>query len=160
MKKTLLEAPPTEFKFLDSMSDLLDSRFRIPGTDIRFGLDFLVGLVPYAGDLVTFAFSGMLVVSMARNGAGGMVMLKMLGNILLDTLVGSVPILGDLFDLSFKANRRNYKLLQEHYQEGKHGGSALPVVLTVLFLLLLMGILVIFIAVKSFGWLLDFLRQL
>ncbi len=160
MNKTPVEAVPTEFKYLDSMSDLLDSRFRIPGTNIRFGLDFLVGLVPYAGDLVTFVFSGVLVISMARNGASGMVVLKMLGNILLDTLVGSIPILGDLFDLSFKANRRNYKLLKEHYQGGKHGGSALPIILAVLFALLLMGVLVIFIAVKSFGWMLDFFQQL
>lgn len=160
MKKTPIEGVPTEFKYLDSMSDLLDSRFRIPGTNIRFGLDFLVGLIPYAGDLVTFAFSGVLVLSMVRNGASGMVVLKMLGNILLDTLVGSIPILGDLFDLSFKANRRNYKLLKEHYQEGKHGGSALPIILAVFFALLLMSVLVIFIAVKSFAWLLDFFQQL
>lgn len=159
MMDTTVETTPKEFKYLDAMSDLLDSRFRIPGTNIRFGLDFLVGLVPYAGDLVTFAFSGVLVLAMVRNGASGMVAMKMLGNILLDTLVGSVPVLGDLFDLSFKANRRNYKLLQEHYQEGKHGGSAWPIVLGVLFVLLLLGVLVIFVVVKSFGWMLHFIEQ-
>ncbi|MCC6726709.1 MAG: DUF4112 domain-containing protein [Saprospiraceae bacterium] len=159
MNKAPIGATPKEFKFLDAMSDLLDSRFRIPGTHIRFGLDSLVGLVPYAGDLVTFAFSGVLVLAMVRNGASGILAVKMLGNVLLDTLVGSVPILGDLFDLSFKANRRNYKLLQEHYQEGKHGGSAWPVVLAVLFMLLLTGALVIFIVVKSFGWMLHFIGQ-
>jgi hypothetical protein len=159
MKNTSVEAAPKEFKFLDAMSDLLDSRFRIPGTNIRFGLDFLVGLVPYAGDLVTFAFSGVLVLAMVRNGASGMVALKMLGNVLLDTLVGSIPILGDLFDLGFKANRRNYKLLQEHYQEGKHGGSAWPVVLGVLFVLLLLSFLVIFIVMKSFSWMVHFIEQ-
>ena len=57
MNEISLEVKPASFKYLDSMSDLLDSRFRIPGTDIRFGLDALVGLVPYAGDLVTFGFS-------------------------------------------------------------------------------------------------------
>ncbi len=160
MKKTPLEVAPTEFKYLDSLSDLLDSRFRIPGTNIRFGLDFLVGLVPYAGDLVTFGFSGLLVVSMARHGASGMVVVKMLGNILLDTLVGSIPILGDLFDLSFKANRRNYSLLKEHYQAGKHNGSAIPVVLAVIFALLLMSFLVIFVAFKLFKWTADFVQQL
>ncbi len=160
MKNTPLEGVPAEFKYLDSMSDLLDSRFRIPGTNVRFGLDFLVGLVPYAGDLVTFAFSGMLVISMARYGVSGLVVLKMLGNLLLDTLVGSIPVLGDLFDLGFKANRRNYKLLQEHYQEGKHGGSAIPVIIAVVFALLLMSVSIIFIALKIFGWALDFFNQL
>lgn len=156
MKSDISKTALKEFKYLDAMSDLMDSRFRIPGTDIRFGLDFLVGLVPYAGDVVTFAFSGMLVVAMARNGASGMVVVKMLGNILLDGAVGSIPVLGDIFDLGFKANRRNYRLLQEHYQEGKHGGSALPVIFAVIFALLLMLFLIIFIAVKSFAWMMDF----
>ena len=156
MKKAPLEAYPKEFKLLDKMSDLLDSRFRIPGTNIRFGVDALVGLVPYAGDLLPFAFSGVLVTSMVRNGASGMVILKMLANILLDTLVGSIPILGDIFDIGFKANRRNYQLLKAHYQEGKHSGSAIPVVLAVVFALLLMSFLVIFVAVKLMAWLIAF----
>lgn len=159
MKKTALQTSPPEFKCLDTMSDLMDSRFRIPGTDIRFGVDFLVGLVPYAGDVVTFAFSGLLVTSMARKGVSGMVVMKMLGNILLDTLVGSIPVLGDIFDLAFKANRRNYKLLQEHYQEGKHGGSAIPMILAVVFALLLMAFFIIFIVVKLFGWTVNFFQQ-
>jgi hypothetical protein len=141
-----------EFKYLDRLSDLLDSRFRMPGTDIRFGLDFLVGLVPYAGDLVTFAFSGLLVASMARHGASGMVALKMTGNILLDAVVGSIPMLGDLFDLKFKANRRNYHLLREHYREGKHQGSAWPVILLlVLALLLTMGAM-LWVSWKTLDW--------
>lgn len=147
------------FKYLDSMTDLMDSRFRIPGTDIRFGLDFLIGLVPYAGDVFTFAFSGILVLTMARNGASGMVVVKMLGNILLDGLVGSIPLVGDIFDLGFKANRRNYHLLREHYHEGKHGGSAIPVIMAVLFALLLMAFLIIFFTIKAFAWTIDFFQH-
>lgn len=150
---------PKSFKYLDSMTDLMDSRFRIPGTNIRFGLDFLIGLVPYAGDVFTFAFSGLLVVTMARNGASGMVVMKMLGNIVLDGVVGSVPIIGDLFDLGFKANRRNYYLLQEHYQEGKHGGSAIPVILALVFTLLLVAFLIIFITVRAFTWAFEFFQH-
>ncbi|MBI5916641.1 MAG: DUF4112 domain-containing protein [Bacteroidetes bacterium] len=152
MKSTLPQPAPVEFKYLDTLTDLLDSRFRIPGTNIRFGLDFLVGLVPYAGDVVMFGFSGLLVISMARHGASGMVLVKMLGNILLDALVGSVPVLGDLFDLGFKANRRNYRLLKEHYHEGKHTGSAWPVVLAVGFSLLLMSVFIVFVGWKMFQW--------
>ncbi|MBI1224557.1 MAG: DUF4112 domain-containing protein [Bacteroidetes bacterium] len=155
MENQLLETPPVEFKYLDSLTDLMDSRFRIPGTSIRFGLDFLVGLIPFAGDAVTFGFSGLLVIAMARHGASGMVVVKMLGNILLDTLVGSIPVLGDIFDLSFKANRRNYRLLQEHYQSGKHSGSAIPVIFALIFVLLLMAFLIIFIAVKMGVWMLE-----
>ncbi len=155
MQHTKQATTPAEFQYLDSISDLLDSRFRIPGTNIRFGLDFLVGLVPFAGDILTFTFSGLLVIAMARNGASGMVVVKMLGNVLLDTLVGSIPLFGDLFDLSFKANRRNYRLLQEHYQAGKHKGSAIPVIFGVIFSLLLMSFLIIYIAIKMGNWVID-----
>ena len=143
---------PTEFRYLDNLSDLLDSRFRIPGTNIRFGLDAIVGLVPYAGDVVTFAFSGLLIVSMARHGASGMVIVRMLWNILFDTLVGSIPLIGDIFDIRFKANRRNYHLLKNHYQEGKHTGSAWPVILAVIVVLLLMAAFIVLIAWKLLHW--------
>lgn len=137
-----LNAPP-KLKYLDTASDLLDSRFRIPGTNIRFGVDFLVGLVPYAGDLLTFGFSCMLVIAMARHGASGKVITKMVWNVLLDTLVGAIPVLGDLFDLQFKSNRRNYQLLLEHYEEGKHEGSAW---------LAIFGVFVAFVVLLSFSW--------
>ena len=140
MEKTPEHFP--ELKYLDWASDLLDSRFRIPGTDIRFGFDFLVGLVPFVGDVLMFAFSGLLVATMARRGASGAVILKMLWNILLDAAAGAIPILGDLFDLHFKANRRNYALLLEHYEQGAHQGSAWPVVIALLLILALLLFLV------------------
>lgn len=125
-----------ELKYLDTASQFLDSRFRIPGTNIRFGLDFLVGLVPVAGDIASFGFSGLLVIAMVRHGASSKIILKMLWNILLDSTVGAIPILGDLFDLQYKANRRNYRLLTEHYQGGAHQGSAWPTVLLVVVILI------------------------
>lgn len=125
-----------ELRWLDSVTKLLDNRFRIPGTEIRFGLDFLIGLIPGIGDILTLSISGLLVTVMARKGASGIVMVKMIGNIVLDALVGAIPILGDLFDLQYRANRRNLDLLQEHYQEGEHQGSAWPVVIIMLLLIL------------------------
>lgn len=145
---------PSKLKSLDVIADLLDSRFRIPGTDIRFGVDFLVGLVPYAGDLLSFGMSGGLIIAMAKNGASGIVLIKMLWNIFLDTTVGSIPIIGDLFDLSFKANRRNFNLLKEHYDEGKHTGSAWPAIILVGVVLIVMFVLMIWLLLQiaSFGW--------
>ena len=142
-EENLYDTPPPKLAFLDSVSRILDNRFRIPGTNIRFGLDFLIGLVPYAGDLLSFILSGGLVVAMAKHGASGMVIAKMLGNIVLDTTVGSIPILGDLFDLGYKANRRNFKLLREHYDEEKHQGSVMPYVIGVIVILLLLLVLMI-----------------
>lgn len=149
-----LEPVPLELKGLDTFSKLLDSTFRIPFTDIRFGVDFLVGLFPYGGDLLSFLFSGGLVLTMARHGASGMVLIKMLWNIFLDAVVGSVPILGDIFDLFYKANRRNYNLLIEHYGEGEHQGSGWIVIISVLLTLILLFVLLIWLLIKvaSFGW--------
>lgn len=136
---------PEQFQWLDTVSDLLDSRFRIPFTNIRFGADFLIGLVPYAGDFLSFGISGSLVVAMARHGVGAGVLLRMLWNIALDALVGAIPILGDIFDLTYRANRRNLELLKKHYDKGKADGSTLPAVLTVIGILI--GILILV------GWL-------
>ena len=130
----------SELKWLDTATRLLDNRFRIPGTDIRFGLDFLIGLMPGIGDIASLSISGLLVTVMARKGASGMVILKMLWNILIDAIVGTVPILADIFDLAYRANRRNLELLQEHYVEGEHDGSAWPVVIFIL--LIVLGLIV------------------
>ena len=144
------KSTPSELKWLDTATQLLDNRFRIPGTDIRFGLDFLIGLMPGVGDIFSLGISGLLVVVMARKGASGMVMVKMIWNILVDAIAGTVPILGDIFDLSFRANRRNLDLLQEHYVEGEHVGSAWPVVIIIL--IIIFG--VIFAATYAVWWVL------
>lgn len=111
-------------KWLDAIAEFLDNRFRIPFTNIRFGVDALIGLIPYAGDVLSFAVSGVLVLYMARHGGSGMLAVKMVGNILLDGIVGTVPLLGDLFDLRYRANLRNVHLLKQHYEQGLHKGSA------------------------------------
>ncbi|MGH1434806.1 MAG: DUF4112 domain-containing protein [Lewinella sp.] len=140
-----------ELKWLDTATQLLDNRFRIPGTDVRFGFDFLIGLIPGVGDVVSLGISGMLVTVMARKGASGMVIVKMLWNIFLDAIIGTVPVIGDLFDLSYRANRRNLELLKEHYEEGEHQGSATFVVIMVL--LFVIGIFIS--AIYLIGWILG-----
>jgi len=112
--------------WVDRWTDLLDTKFRIPGTQIRFGGDFLVGLLPGVGDALSLSFSGVLIATMAKNGASGKLVVQMLLNILLDSIVGSIPIFGNVFDLYYKANLRNLRLMREHYEEGKHTGSAWP----------------------------------
>ena len=91
MKEEKLPIPEEkeEPDWMDHLADLLDNKFRIPGTDIRFGVDFIIGLVPYAGDVISFGISGLLVLAMSRRGASGMVLVKMIGNILLDGVVGN-----------------------------------------------------------------------
>lgn len=122
---------------MESLAKLMDAQFKIPGTDIRFGLDGLIGLIPGAGDLSTFAVSGYMLWIMANNGASGYVLARMVLNVVIDAVVGAIPIIGDLFDIAFKANIRNMRLMQEHYQEGRHKGGAWKIIIPVLIVLFL-----------------------
>jgi len=99
---------------IEFITRLLDDRFRVPGTSIRFGLDGLLGLVPGIGDGATALVSLYVVYRAWSMGAPTGVLGRMLFNILLDSTVGSVPVLGDVFDVAFKSNRRNLELLRRH----------------------------------------------
>ncbi len=108
-----------ELARLEALSKLMDNQFQIPGTNMRFGLDGLIGLIPYMGDMAGFVASGVLMRTMVKKGASPLLMLRMLFNYVLDAVVGIVPLLGDLFDFGFKANRRNVNLLKAYYADGK-----------------------------------------
>ncbi|MBS0001352.1 MAG: DUF4112 domain-containing protein [Cyclobacteriaceae bacterium] len=136
-----------DLTYVEKISSLLDSKYRIPGTRFRFGLDPVIGLLPFAGDSVTFLISSGLVLVMIRNGASGKVIVKMIGNVLLDTIIGSIPVIGTVFDIFYKANNRNVRLLKEHYGEGKHKGSGMKIIITVGILLLLIFILFIYLTI-------------
>lgn len=107
-----------ELARLEALSKLMDNQFRIPGTNLRFGLDGLIGLIPYMGDMAGFVVSGFLMRTMVKKGAGPWLMIRMLFNYVLDAVVGIIPLLGDLFDFGFKANRRNVDMLKRYYADG------------------------------------------
>ena len=142
-----------EFVWIDKISSLLDNQFRIPFTQVRFGVDFLIGLIPTAGDWLSFGISSLLVFSMMRRGIGVGMLLKMLGNITLDATVGSIPIVGDLFDLHYKANRRNVDLLKAYYVENPNPPAAKRsfFIVFILFFSILIGFL--FLVFKALWWL-------
>ena len=125
------------FNRMKFLARLMDSQFRLPGTNFRFGLDAVIGLIPGAGDLSTFAISGYLIWVMANNGASGFVVARMALNELIDSLFGMIPLIGDLFDFGFKANMKNIRLMEEYYEEGRHRGGAWKVVVPVLVILFL-----------------------
>lgn len=89
----------------------LDARWRLPGTNFRFGVDAIVGLAPGVGDALMGLVSLYIVYEGVRLGASDRVVARMLLNILVEVLAGSVPIAGDLFDAAWKTNLRNLKLL-------------------------------------------------
>ena len=90
---------------------LLDELIRIPGTQQRVGLDALIGLVPGVGDTIGALLSTYIILEAARRGASVWTVARMLANVGIETVIGAVPFLGDLFDVVFKANRRNIALL-------------------------------------------------
>ncbi len=99
------------------MAHWMDSRFRIPGTNVRFGLDGLFGLIPGLGDGVTALPAVYLIMAAQRLGASKWLVTRMAVNVGVDVLVGAIPLVGDLFDVAFKANRRNIALLGRHLEE-------------------------------------------
>jgi hypothetical protein len=97
---------------LEFLAGMLDDRFRIPGTNIRFGLDALIGLIPGVGDAVSGVLSSYLIWRAHQLGASKLTLLRMAGNVAIDSAIGVVPIFGDLFDWRFRSNRRNLELLR------------------------------------------------
>jgi hypothetical protein len=96
---------------LDLLSHVLDDWFRIPGTSIRFGIDGVVGLIPGVGDLLGGLASCVIVVAAWFRGVPSITVARMVANVAIEVFVGTIPFLGDAFDIAWKANRRNYKLL-------------------------------------------------
>jgi heme/copper-type cytochrome/quinol oxidase subunit 2 len=89
-----------------------------------------------------------MVMIMAKNGASGFVLVRMILNILIDAIIGAVPIIGDLFDVAFKANMRNMKLMQQYYTEGRHRGSAWKLIIPILLIVFLIIVGIIYLVYK------------
>ncbi len=104
---------------IEALARLMDDIFLIPGTNVRVGLDAIIGLVPVVGDLVSQAISSYLIWEARKLGVSRFTMARMIGNTAIDTVVGLVPFAGDAFDVAFRANRKNVALLKAHL--AKHG---------------------------------------
>ena len=129
-------------KGLDDLSRYLDGLFRIPGTDWRFGLDALIGLVPNVGDTLTSLASFYILFSGVRYGVPKITLLRMAINIGIDYLVGSIPFIGDAFDFFWKANKQNMELIRERatgHGEGKTSDYIFIFALIGVLILILIG---------------------
>jgi Domain of unknown function (DUF4112) len=105
---------------LDTVARLLDVAFILPGTNIRYGIDGIIRLIPVVGDLIASAFSLWLVREARALGAPWHVTARMLANVALEGVVGMVPVAGDAFDVMFRANIRNMRLLR-HWTDKQPG---------------------------------------
>ncbi|MEZ5568657.1 MAG: DUF4112 domain-containing protein [Halioglobus sp.] len=111
------ETPGTDIAlnmtWLRRYARLMDSSIRLP-FGARIGLDSVIGLVPGLGDIAGAIFSSVILIHAWRGGVSLPVMLRLLANVLLEVVVGSVPVIGDLFDMAFKANERNVRILERY----------------------------------------------
>lgn len=136
-------------------SVLLDSAFRVPGTNLTFGLDPLLGLIPVLGDLTTPIFAAVLLLHAVRLRIPKIVQLRMLMNAAIDLVIGVVPVVGDFFDFGWKANVRNLALLERHaHPDARATASDWGFVLIVLGVLALVAIT----PLLFIGWLLSHVR--
>ncbi|MGF1656128.1 MAG: DUF4112 domain-containing protein [Verrucomicrobiales bacterium] len=100
--------------YLEKVAFVMDESIRIPVINVRFGLDPVVGLVPGLGNAVGACVSFAALLQASRLKIPGILVARMIINILINTGVGAIPIIGDLFSVWFKSNRRNYRLLMDH----------------------------------------------
>lgn len=133
----------------------LDNSIPIPGTRFRLGLDALVGLIPGLGDVAGLALSSYVIAEAARLGVSRAVLFRMGFNVAVDALVGSIPIVGDLFDAVWKANQRNFRLLEAYSERprsvGRRSGLMLASVVVVV-LLAASAILLVVLAVLRWAF--------
>ncbi|BAZ22301.1 hypothetical protein NIES4073_31830 [Kalymmatonema gypsitolerans NIES-4073] len=108
------DAKANTLRKLRQLSRLLDKVITVPGTQLSIGLDPILGLIPVGGDFLGVMLSAYIVLESARLGAPASTLSRMVLNIIIDGLVGAIPIAGDLFDVGWKANEYNIKLLEDH----------------------------------------------
>ena len=115
--------PASVRRRIEAMEQLLEGMFTVPGTDRRIGLDFIVGLVPVVGDLVTTAMGGWLVWEARNLGMSKLQISRMMGNVGVDFMVGLIPFVGDAVDFFFRSNTRNLRIIKRHLDR-HHPSSA------------------------------------
>jgi hypothetical protein len=139
-------------QWAEHLVTLLDDRFRIPGTDFRFGLDPIIGILfPGVGDAVTGVDSVGLMALALRRGVPRVVLFRMILNILVDVVAGSLPIVGDIFDAAYKSNRRNLELIREHETPGSKATAMDYAISTLGIVLAVLSIIVPLAAALYFG---------
>ena len=145
-----------KLKHLEKISRLMDSKFTVPGTKFKFGVDPVLGLIPGVGDALTFGVSSYLIYHMYRYGASNKLVVLMMLNVIVDTVIGSIPVLGGIFDFFYKANDRNVRLMKQYYEEGRHRGSGkwIIIVAVILFLAIFAGVIYLIYLLLSWLWML------
>lgn len=142
-----------------ALANLMDSKFQLPG-GFRIGWDGILGFIPGIGDLITNSFSAYILVRAATLGVSVPVLLRMGGNVLIDNLIDVIPIFGNFFDIFWKANLRNTKLLEQALQSPRDTRRSsmviLYAVLALIFVAIGASLILIFLAIR---WVWNFLAS-
>jgi len=101
---------------VERLAHWLDTVFEIPGIRVRFGIDALLGLLPGVGDTASALASVYILRAASGFGVSRITLARMTLNIVIDLLVGAIPLVGDIFDVYWKANRKNVELLRRHFK--------------------------------------------
>ncbi|MEP0354232.1 MAG: DUF4112 domain-containing protein [Paraglaciecola sp.] len=111
---------PTELLKAQALANLSDNKIHIPVIGIRLGLDFIIGLIPVIGDVIMVAVSLNIVRLASKIGVPKYLIFKMLKNIVIDFLIGLIPFVGDIFDLFYKSNEKNVRIMEMWWVNHKH----------------------------------------
>lgn len=135
-----------------SIAHFTDDSIELPG-GYRVGWDGIIGLVPWVGDLIGLMLSAYIIHSSAKLGASKSLLVRMSANAGIETLIGAIPVIGDLFDLAFKANRRNLDLLDRHLEAPKKARTASNWWLgTIALVIILILVTLLFLVIRFVGW--------
>ena len=128
---------------LKLLSKRLDNNFTIPGTKVKIGLDPIMGAIPIIGDLIGALLSTYIMYSGIKMGVPRSVVAQMATNIALDFTIGWIPIIGDIFDIIWKSNKRNVKLIEEAMMTKEEGDRTNYLIIGALLIILIIIILAI-----------------
>ena len=143
MNEEIIELNEEKLLRLKLLSKRLDDSIKIPGTNQKFGIDAIVGIIPILGDFIGVIFSVYIMYSGIKMGVSSKIVKKMAANIAIEFIIGSIPIIGDIFDALWKANKRNVELIEEATIENQENYNLNYLITASLIILILGTILVI-----------------
>jgi len=143
MNEEIIERNEEKLLRLKLLSERLDELTKIPGTNQKVGIDAIIGVIPILGDFIGAVFSTYIMYSGIKMGVSSKVLTKMAANIAIEFIIGWIPIIGDVFDILWKANKRNVELIEDATAEKQVNEKLNYLIVASLIILILGTILVI-----------------
>ena len=142
-----------------SLARILDSSFKIPGTNIRFGLDPIIGLVPGLGEWITSILSSYIVYEAYRDGVSRATLVRMVINIIIDSGIGAIPIIGDWFDLLWHSNNKNIALWERSAKRKSSGVLDFIFVVSLIACVLAVSTAIVYLILTGMSYLIGEMRH-